>query len=127
MCSVSKRKPRNWTPQMITRALHDKGVTHASLAVELGRGRSTVSLVVGARAKSAAVADAVAAVLGTTKEAIWPRIYPAKPASGDAAGVEHRHGQRRDRRVERRHAVAVPPGPPLLAADAPVDPIPHAS
>lgn len=77
MCSVSKRKPKNWSPQRITRALHERGVTHAALAVRLGRARSTVSQVVGGRMKSAAVAAAVASELGTTPDVIWPQIYPA--------------------------------------------------
>jgi len=79
MCSVSKRKAKNWSPQRITRALHERGVTHGALAARLGKARSTVSLVVGGRIKSAAVAAAIASELGTTPDVIWPLLYPTGP------------------------------------------------
>lgn len=83
MCCVSKRKAKkkNWSPQRITLALHERGVTHGALAARLGRARSTVSLVVGGRMKSAAVAAAIASELGTTPDVIWPLIYPATPSA----------------------------------------------
>lgn len=89
MTNTGKRYLRNWTAQKITRALHEKGVTHEALAARLGKGRSTVSLVVGGRAKSAALAAAIAAEIGTTPDVIWPRIYPAPmPAPASTPDID---------------------------------------
>jgi lambda repressor-like predicted transcriptional regulator len=78
---VRKPRLRNWKPQRITLAMHQMGVTHESLAQQLVRSRSIVSLVVGGRSKSAYVAGAVAEVIGRKPWEIWPRIY-APPAEG---------------------------------------------
>lgn len=78
---VRKPRLRNWKPQRITQAMHRAGVTHESLALQIGRSRSIVSVVVGGRSKSAAVAAAVAEVIGRKPWEIWPRLY-APPAGG---------------------------------------------
>ena len=78
---VARRMPYKWRPQKISKAMRAVGVTHESLAAQLGRSRSVVSQVVGGRIKSAAVASAVASVLGLHPHDIWPRLYP--PPSGE--------------------------------------------
>ncbi len=78
---VTQRSPRKWRPQRISKALREAGITHESLAAQLGRSRSVVSQVVGGRIKSAAVASAIAAALGKHPHDIWPRLYP--PPSGE--------------------------------------------
>lgn len=75
MCSV--RRQRNWTPQRITEEMHKAGITHVSLAQQLGKGRSTVSEVVGGRMKNRAVAAAVAEAIGRKPWELWPRLYAA--------------------------------------------------
>lgn len=113
MCSVNKRNLDNWPARRITAALHREGVTHGSLALKLGKGRSTVSIVVCGRGQSFPVASAIAAVLGTTPDVIWPRIYPPAtpaPLPGDdhrTVCVDRRGGGRRcngERRNCRRRA-----------------------
>lgn len=87
MKPVTQHRRRTWPARKITAGMHAHGVTHVSLAAQLGCSRSNVSQVVGGLTKSWAVARAIAAVIGLQPWDIWPRIYAA-PALGPAMSTD---------------------------------------
>lgn len=59
-------------PEQIKAAIRMKGTTPAVLADELELSRSTVSLVISGRGKSARVMNRIAEVTGLPVSTIWP-------------------------------------------------------
>lgn len=87
MKPVTQHRRRTWPARKITAGMHAKGVTHVSMAAQLGCSRSNVSQVVVGLTKSWRVARAIAALLDLQPWDIWPRIY-ATPEQAPARSTD---------------------------------------
>lgn len=63
-------------PEQIKAAVRMKGTTPSAIADELGVSRSMVSHVINGVAKSARIAERIAAIVGKPVSEIWPETKP---------------------------------------------------